>query len=192
MALKVPLVNTTPPDEFGVAIDAALVNTAVTGQSVGATYVPGFSDMRMQRDREISEVVSGKRAAKDVSTLPVNVRWSRNARRDGTPDSSKVFSAGRKGYRIVTKADVGQPWLKEIPAGAQIAADGSIRNQDCVLTVATKEQAAANAMAKTIRTRQRLEGAQANFESEVARRGGNRGGAPTIERSLGEPIAAKK
>lgn len=192
MALKVPVIETTPPDEFGIATDAALVNMALHGQHVGNTYVPGFSDMRIKRDTEIGEVVAGKRAAKDVSTLPVNMRWTRNAKRDGSPDSEKVFSAGRKGYRAVTKDDIGQPWLKDVPAGAQIAADGTIRSQDCVLMVATREQAAANAMAKTLKTRQRLEGAQANFAAEVARRGGNKSGTPVVEKTLGEPIAAKK
>lgn len=74
--MKVPLINTTPPPEFGELKESPEFHDAA-GMDRDFSYVPGFSELRRARDVAIAEVRAGRRSAKDVPTLPVNFRWAR-------------------------------------------------------------------------------------------------------------------
>jgi hypothetical protein len=161
--MKRELIETHIAPEFGELTSDPEFKEQGTGRDL--TYVPGFSDMRMARDLAVAEVRKGKRDAKDVPTLPVNLHWTRCQRKDGTPDNSKVIQAGNIGYRAVTKDDIGQPWLLALPAGAVSAADGTIRQGDVQLMVATAEVAGKNAFYKRAQTEQRMRGAMEGFEA---------------------------
>jgi len=125
--MRVPILNTEPPPEFGELTEMPEFHDTM-GMDRDYTYVPGFSELRRTRDIEIGEVVAGRRSAKDVTTLPVNFRWSRCQSKGGQPDSSKVIRAGNRGYVAVTKADIGEGKLiPSMPAGAAQQADGTIR-----------------------------------------------------------------
>ena len=163
---KRPLIPTAPISEFGeLPNDPAFFDPAVMDRD--QSYVPGWSEMRRAHDLKVAEYRAHKCARSDIPTLPVNLRWARNQTKAGTPDSTKVFTHGRKGYRLVTKDDVKQEWLKELPPGSQVQADGTIRNGDCVLMVASREDAARNAVLKQRMTQERLTGLQDTFEQNL-------------------------
>jgi len=88
---------------------------------------------------------AGQLTEKDVPALPVRLHWVRTAKASGAPDSFKQVQFGTDGYKEVTKDDLGQPWLKEMPAGAQVGVGGSIHQGDCVLMVCDQQHAARNA-----------------------------------------------
>lgn len=157
--LVVPIVFSSPPPEFGELKEDPRFRDEHDADS-DLSYVPGFSDLRRRRDREVMEVMNGRRRAKDVVTLPCNLRWARSANKAGEPDSRKVLSHARRGYRLVTKDDIGAEWLKELPYGASIGADGAIRQGDCELMVTDAQQAARNQREKERRTEQQMEGAK--------------------------------
>jgi len=144
-----PLVDTTVRTEFGDVLESAEFYD-VSGADRDLTYVPGFSDMRRARDLELAAVAAGKKDRRDakIDPLPVNCRWTRCTTVRGEPDARKQIGAGNLGYVLVTKKDIGQPWLKELPPGATIAADGSLHKGDTVLMVATGQRAARNAAGK--------------------------------------------
>src|SRR5687768_4419481 len=111
------------------------------------SYVPGFSEMRRNRDLKLGEVRAGLASPSELKALelPVNLRWARNFKRDNKVDTSKPFSHTRRGYRLVTKQEhEGQPWLTLLPPGTEVNADGSIQNGDTVLMWCSKEDAATN------------------------------------------------
>lgn len=186
-AQKVPLIETQAMSEFGDLRDqAAFYNP--DGMDRDHTYVPGFSEMRRTVAIQMAEVKKGVRAVKDVQTLPVNLRWARGQDVQGRPDSTKQFGHGRKGYRLAngnTKekgGDVGNDWLKELPPGTQLMADGTIRNGDAVLMVCDKDQAARNEFNKRRLTEERVKGAEGAFARMVeTARGVNPGAAPYMK-----------
>lgn len=182
--MKVPILQTTPPPEFGDLKETPQFQDA-TGMDRDFTYVPGFSELRRQRDVAIAEVIAGKRAAKDVPTLPVNFRWARSQNKRGDPDTRKVIRAGNRGYRVVTKDDVGEgKLLSSLPAGAMVMPDGQIRQGDTVLMVATAEKAARNEFNRRVRTESMTRGAVEGFAAAM-RTGGVRGASPTVELERG-------
>jgi hypothetical protein len=130
--------------------------------------------MRRKVAEEMAEVKRGLRHPKDVTPLPVGLRWARAQDVAGKPDSSKQFGHGRKGYRIANGnskekgGDVGNAWLKELPPGCTLGADGSIRNGDTVLMVCSREDAAKSEFAKRRETEARVKGAEGAFASMVA------------------------
>jgi hypothetical protein len=149
-----PLVPTTIRTEFGEVLEDASFYD-VGGADRDLTYVPGFSDMRRARDLELAAVASGKklRHEANIAPLPVNVRWTRTRNTRGEPDGRKQIAAGNDGYRAVNKAQIGKvDWLKELPPGAVIDPDGSIRKGDTVLMVADGETAKRNAARKAVAT----------------------------------------
>lgn len=152
---KRPLVETTIRTEFGdVLEDPSFYD--VSGSDRDMTYVPGFSDMRRERDLELAAVASGRKPAHkaNISPLPVNLRWTRATDVRGAPDSRKLIAAGNVGYRLVNKAEVGkEEWLRKMPPGAEVAADGSIRKGDTVLMIADGKTAARNFARKAAQTR---------------------------------------
>lgn len=161
---KRPLVATGVMTPFGELLDDP-ENPVDQTHGPDITWTPGFSEMRVARDTAIAEVAQGRRSAKDVPTLPVNVRLVRRAHPSGAPDGVKQMQSSNNGYRYVTKADVGQPWFKELPAGSTVLADGNITKGDCVYMVADAQVAARNTVRKELATRARLSAAQARAEA---------------------------
>lgn len=142
---KKPLVNTEPLDEFGAAHPEDFADP--TGQARDLTYVPGFSELRRERDLALVEYAQGVRRGQEVPTLPVNVRGVRVARvKDGTPEGVKIMSARNDGYRPVLQEDVGQPWFTALPPGARVLPSGEIINAagDLMYMVAPARRVAAN------------------------------------------------
>jgi hypothetical protein len=106
-----PLTASAPLSEFGDLHQSADFNDPHLMDRDGS-YVPGFSEMRRDRDIKVAEYQAGRIPASDVPTMTVNLRWARCQTKAGTPDNAKPFVHGRKGYRAVTKEDAGQPWLR--------------------------------------------------------------------------------
>ena len=169
-----PLVDAVTVTDFGGIEDSEVFKYQAERDY---TYVPGFSDLRRAQDLAKIEVAAGERKAKDVPTLPVNVRWSRC---DG--NYTKVASAKAQGYRAITKDDLDakHPWLTELPPGAQIAPTGEIKSAagDLMLMVADAKTAARNFAKKQRTTAAMAEsvGAEAFTAAGATVRGAN----PTV------------
>lgn len=163
------LVRTGVMTEFGELLDDPDHQMKMGGQKIDMCYTPGWSEMRWQRDNQMAEVAQGKRSAKDVAALPVNVRLVRRSKPSGTPEGMKQIQSANRGYRPILKSDVGQPWFEVMPTGATELADGTITKGDCVYMVCPSEQAARNAYEKDRTTRQRLTGAAERAESAGVR-----------------------
>lgn len=187
---KVPLINTAALSEFGDLTDSARFYDP-EGIDRDHSYVPGYSEIARTAAIQLAEVQRGVRAPNNVQFAPVRLRWARSQTVGGQPDSTKQFGHSKKGYRLVNaKSDVGTDWLKELPPGAQIGADGSIRNGDCVLMVATAEQARKNEFTKRRLTEERTKGAEGAFAQMIENaRGVNRGATPFTKT---EPQTAAK
>ena len=169
--MRVPLINTVPPPEFG-ALQEAPQFLDPAGQDRDYTYVPGFSELRRARDRAIAALARGVGKASDIPEMPCNMRWARCQNKKGDPDTRKAVSHGNRGYAAVTKDDIGPGKLIEsLPAGAFAAADGTIRQGDTMLMVASKEAAARNEWRKRLKTEQTMRGAEEGFRAAAAQLG---------------------
>ncbi len=125
---KKPLVDAALITEFGGIEDFETFQQEGVAQR-DYTYTPGFSEMRVKRDTDLARLARGEIRAQEVSTLPVNLRWYRTVKGTGSdPDQMRVAHARNQGYRVVTKADIGQPWLTAVPPGGMIAPDGTIKS----------------------------------------------------------------
>jgi hypothetical protein len=191
--MKVPLIVTEPPPEFGeLKTSPEFLNPS--GMDQDLTYVPGFSELRFARDSAILEVMQGKRRANEVPTLPVNFRWARCQNKKGDPDNRKVIRAGNRGYRLVTKDQVGEgKLLKELPAGARWSGDGTVLQGDTVLMVADAERVARNEFQKRARTASATRGAEAGFAAALEAVGGkpSAGASPFINKEVGQRVRAE-
>lgn len=191
--MKVPIVFSEPPPEFGELKESAeFLDPNAMDKDV--TYVPGFSEKRYARDRAIVEVHNGQRRASEVPSLDVNFRWARCQNQKGDPDNRKVIRAGNRGYRVVTKDDVGEGKLiPSLPGGATVMADGSIRQGDTQLMVADAQRVARNELAKRARTASATKGAEAGFASALQSMGARQvpGAAPYIRTEVGKPVRAE-
>ena len=153
------------------------------------TYVPGFSDQRKKRDLELGQLARNEIRSNEVSLLPVNCRWYRAVKgRNSDPDQMRIAAARNQGYRAVTEADIGQSWLTELPPGAIIAPDGTIKSAagDTALMVATQEVAGRNAMRKKIRTEEMVDGIQYSGGGLADVAGKVKGTEPTITKEAGK------
>lgn len=173
-----PIVPTAPLTEFGDVDEAEIRRELLTPAGVDRdkTFVPGFSEMRIQRDLALAEHQAGHRATGDIPSLPVNLRWARAVQKNGDADG-KLYGHQMNGYRLVNAKDKGAEWLKDLPGGADIRPDGSIRNGDCVLMIADQKTAAKNAIRKQVETERRLTGVTEVFEQRMQGRAGPKGDA---------------
>ena len=137
-----PLVKTGFLSDFGEA--EIHPEDGPTEIGVDPTYVPGFSDLRFQRDVEIGQAKRGLRPPHKVSTLPVNCRWAQRTDLKGVPTGRKITKHKKNGYQFATKDDIGAAWLTHLPDGAVVAADGTIQMGDMALMVCSSQRAAAN------------------------------------------------
>ncbi len=141
-----PLVPTAIWTEFGALHDdpATLMNEM--GMNRDITYVPGFSDLRREADLARAE-------GRKPEPLPVNVRWARRTKANGTPTQERVIVMKGKHYRPVTKKDpeAGPVWLKGMPPAASFLADGTIASADMQLMVCDQQAAQRNAAYKLLR-----------------------------------------
>lgn len=171
-----PLVDAIAVTDFGGIEDLAAFRNEAENDY---TYVPGFSDLRRAQDIAKSEVARGERKAKDVPTLPVNLRWAR-----ATGSYNKLGSAKASGGRAVTKADLdGKPaWLTALPPGAQISPSGEITTAagDAVLMVWDRESAARNAIRKQEKAAAMADAVGSDQEGFVSVAGKLKGVNPTI------------
>ena len=149
--MKRPLIRTEPVSEFG-EFEASAFEGFGEDRVMDYTYVPGWSDLRHQRDRELAEVAEGTRKPEDVISLPGNVRLVRRMG-GGNFDGKKIMAARNNGYRPIVDADRGQPWFTDLPPGAKVLEDGSIVNAagDMQYMYAPPERAAHNLKQKTQR-----------------------------------------
>lgn len=159
---KRPLVDVNLTTEFGEILESEAFQADGVAHH-DFTYTPGFSEMKVDRDGDIQRHARHEIKASEVRVLPVNLRWWRTVKGSGSdPDQMRVARARNLGYRAVTEADIGQPWLTEMPPGAMLAADGTIKTAagDNVLMVADQQTAARNAMRKKRLTEEMVDGIQ--------------------------------
>lgn len=179
---KRPLVNTAIRTEFGDVLEDAAFHD-VSGADRDLTYVPGFSEMRRERDRELAAVASGEKQRHEMKlkNLPVNLHWVRKTTPRGAPDGLKQISTGNLGYRTVHKDQIGKvDWLTSLPPGVVIDADGSLVKGDTVLMVADGKTAARNAARRAAQTRRMTEDAQAAAGGLLAIAGKKAGVEPYV------------
>lgn len=186
--LRVPLIETQAMSEFGDLRDQAQFYNP-DGMDKDPSYVPGFSEMKRDVALQMAEVTRGLRHPKDVTPLPVNLRWARNQNIKGDPDNTKQFGHSQKGYQLVTKDDIGKrDWLTALPPGTRVAADGTICRGDTALMWCPKEQAAKNEFAKRRMTEERTKGAEGAFAQMIENaRGVSRGATPFTKTEPASP-----
>lgn len=188
MADKRPIIETRVLTEFGEVYEDANFQSAQVGAD--HSYVPGYSDLRIARDVAVAEAKAGAIKTSDIPILPVRLQWTRSMRVAGNePDTTKEIEAGNDGYRAVTKADIGQPWLTALPPGAKLVAGGAIRKGDVTLMVCDGPRAARNAARVALETKRRV---QDTSNRPLLVKGAEAKGAdPYIESTLGDkPIGA--
>lgn len=186
-----PIVASAPLSEFGDLPNSPEFNDPSL-MDRDQSYVPGFSELRKARDLKVAEYAQGLIPASAVPTMKVNLRWARNQNKQGAADNTKPYSHGRKGYKVVTKEHVGQEWLKALPPGATVGADGSIRNGDCILMVADAIDAAKSERAKRMYTDERLNGITNSFAQNAQSMGANPAAQPTVEMGPASPTDSAK
>ncbi len=190
--MKVPIIVTSPPPEFGeLTTSPEFLDEHAMDSDL--TYVPGFSELRLERDKAINEVLRGRLPAKEVPTLPRNFRWERCQNKKGEPDNRPVIQAGNNGYKVVTKDQVGEGKIvTALPPGAEIAADGSIRQGDVVLMVTDAARAARNDFQQRARTASATKGAEGGFAAALEAMGARSpGAAPFIRKEVGTKVRAE-
>jgi hypothetical protein len=178
-----PLVDVNLTTEFGEIHEADVFNADGVSRH-DYTYVPGWSEMSVDRQLALAKLYRREIKAGEVPLLPVNLHWFRTVKGAGSdPDQMKVAHAKNLGYRAVTKDDIGKhAWITGMPPGAVVAPDGTIKTAagDNVLMVADQRTAAKNAMRKKILTEQMVDGIQYSKDGLGEVGGKARGADPQI------------
>jgi hypothetical protein len=185
-----PLVDVNLTSPFGGIEDLETFKQDGIGQR-SYTYVPGFSEMLANYDSDVRRAHQREIKPSEVRTLPVNCRWFRTVKGSGSdPDQMRTAHARNLGYRAATKDDIGQPWMTELPPGAVLAPDGTVKaaGGDVALYVIDREGAARNALRKKRATEAMVDGMEMQMESVAAR---HRTTA-TANKTLGTPIGGTK
>lgn len=189
MAEKRPLVDVNLISEFGGIEDMASFK-AEGVQQRDYTYVPGFSEMRWKRDNDLHRFAKHEIKANEVSVLPVNLRWFRTVKGTGSdPDQMRIAHSKNLGYTAVTKGDIGKDWIKELPPGAQVAADGTIKSAagDLVLCVVDQQGAARNAMRRKIAAEDMVDGMEL-ADGGLTKVGQKMGADPEVTKMIGNKV----
>jgi hypothetical protein len=141
---KKPLLDAYIRTEFGDEL-AEGIQADPERVAEDITYVPGFSELRVARDKQLAEVGEGKRDIKDVVSLPINLRWVRRSDSKGNPQNRNQVITANMGYEMVNaETDKGQAWLTRLPDGSEILPGGMIVKGDTVLMKCTAKRAAQN------------------------------------------------
>jgi hypothetical protein len=183
-----PLHNINLVSEFGGIEDLeSFRQEGVTQRDY--TYVPGFSGLRVKRDLDLGAYARHEKKANEVAVLPVNLRWFRTVKGTGSdPDQMRIAHSRNLGYRAVTKDDLAakNAWLTELPPGAQVAPDGSIKSAagDLVLCVVDQQGAARNAMRRKIATEEMVDGMEM-LDGGLGAVGNKLGAAPEVTKTIG-------
>ena len=145
MAKKRPLIVSKPVDEFG-EVTAELEEMDQTNMAADMTYVPGWSELKYQRDAALADLAAGRGTAAEVPSLPVNVRLVRRSGLNGNTDGRKLMMAFNNGYKPIINKHIGQAWFTALPPGARELEDGSIVNAagDCQYMYCEGPRAALN------------------------------------------------
>lgn len=182
-----PLVDANLVTEFGGVEDMEQFKEEGPS-SRDYLYVPGASDMRYRRDTDLSRLHRGEIRGKDVYAMEWNARWFRTIKGTGSdPDNTRLVHARNHGYKAATKDDIGKPWLTELPPGAQVAADGTIKTAggDLQLFYADQATAARNAMRRKLKTEESVDGMELT-EGGLGNVGARiKGSDPFVEKSIG-------
>lgn len=163
MAKKRPLIVSKPVDEFG-EVTADLEEFDQTHMAADMTYVPGWSELKYQRDAALADLANGRATAVEVPALPVNVRMVRRSGLNGSADGRKLMMAFNNGYKPITAKHIGQVWFTALPPGARELEDGSIVNAagDCQYMYCEGPRAALNKRRATERMLSHAENAGLN------------------------------
>lgn len=194
MAEKKPLQDAELVTEFGGIEDLGEFNMEGISQ-FDYSYVPGFSEMRAKRDGELGQYHRHEIRANEVSTLPVNLRWFRAVKGTGSdPDNRRTVHAKRQGYRPVMETDLkaGHKWLTDLPPGAMVAPDGTLKTSggDLALYVIDQAGAAKNAYRKKKLAEDMVDGLEMQSGGLGAVGKAHTGADPFVEKKIGE--ATKK
>lgn len=184
-----PLVDSNLVTEFGAFHEAEGTSDVEMVKRRDYTYFPGFSDMRLRRDQDLSRHARGEIKGGEVSTLPVNVRWFRCVKGTGSdPDQMRVAHARNAGYRPVTEKDLGQAWFTELPPGGMIAPDGTIKTAagDSAAFVCDQETAARNAFRKKKATEDLVDGMEMDAGGLGNVGKSIKGSDPVVNKTIGE------
>jgi len=177
-----PLVPTGIMTEFGALHDdpATLMNEM--GMNRDITYVPGFSDLRREADLARAE-------GRKPEPLPVNLRWVRRTKANGTPTQERVIITKGKQYRPVTKKDLdaGHPWLKAMPPSATYLPDGTIGSADMQLMVCDQEAAKRNAVYKQLKWNESNTASESEAIALASKQ--VRGSEAEVTREIGQPLS---
>lgn len=174
-----PLVDAVAVTDFGGVEDMTSFRDEAQHDY---TYIPGFSDLKRTQDLAKIEVRDGLRKAKDMPTLPVNIRWVRC-----TGSYAKTAASQIAGYRAVTKADLDakHDWLTGMPPGAHFSPDGGIvvPASDLQMMVCPAERAAKNAVSKQRKAAAMADAVGAEDQGFMAVAGKMKGVNPTISQA---------
>lgn len=139
-----PFVDSGPVSEFGETDASYTAEDRMTTLQEDFQYVPGFSDLRYQRELELAEYHQGRRMGRDVSSLPANCYWARRNTPNGKTDSAALMRKKLDQYRPVLKDEAGKvPWLTELVDGWSYTPEGHIISASGELQLMVLEGAAA-------------------------------------------------
>ena len=185
---KRPLLRTAPVSEFG-EFDGAEFDAADEQHIIDNTYVPGWSEMKKQRDVQLGELAQGRLRPDQVKALPVNVRLVRRATASGAFEGKKLMSAANSGYQPITEDMVETvDWFTAMPPGAKVLEDGSIVNAagDMQYMYCPGPRAAMNLRRKNQRMLEMAANAGVTTQGGVAEQGGDWG-----KQDLKDPLPPK-
>lgn len=127
------------------------------------TAVPGYSDLRQQRDAAIARGEKPK-------SLPGRLHWARAQTQGGQADNRKVAEWKNKGYRVVGWDEAASLGLDVESSAAQKGVAGDVRLNEYVLMYAPPEVAAARYRAQRKATMSQYEEVvQPKLDAAVAR-----------------------
>ena len=196
---KRPLIHTEPVSEFG----ASMPESGNDSAPIDLLYVPGASDLRVQRDGEMAEYAEGTRHGKDVMVLPGNVRWvAITTGPSNTPSSLKLMRSANNGYKPVTKdmlpdsktGAVKHAFLTGLPPGARVLPDGTIINAagDLQLHYCDAATAARNQARKARAALQQIDNVGGNLGNGAEGLNGRRYGGLEDAKEFGAEISVER
>lgn len=131
--MKKPVIEVKERNPFGESID----DSVMQNPSRTRTYVPGYSDKAVERERAIAEGEAPK-------ALPARLHWVRAERSTGTPDNRRVADMKAKGYKVLLWDEAEKLGYKVSESAAHKGPGGEVVLGDTVLMMAPAPVAAAH------------------------------------------------